>query len=183
MWRLALVLCLLPSSIVVAGETRGQLQVGLTITGPGKAAPVRPGAIASGNMRVSPVPLPRARPADIGPGDTAASSVGGTQMKQSQTIYDVERAGSSRKKIAPRERSQVKGGIVSGRDGSRIRDSRARNGCKNATVSDKYERCSDRLAFVALSKRLSGDGGPWNSGAAKRMVSLLISSHHLGDFG
>jgi hypothetical protein len=76
MWRLAFVVCLLPSSIAFAGETRGQLQVGLTITGPAKASTVGPAA--AGNTQVS-VPLPRARPAAIGPGDSAASSVRGTR--------------------------------------------------------------------------------------------------------
>jgi len=77
MWKLAFVLCLLPSSIVFAGESRGQLQVGLIITGNSKASAVRPTPAALASMHVS-VPLPRARPAAIGPGGTAASSIEGT---------------------------------------------------------------------------------------------------------
>jgi hypothetical protein len=81
MWRLAFVLCLLPSSIVFAGETRGQLQVGLTITGSGKAVTVNPksAALASSNLQIS-VPLPRARPAAVGPGNTAPSGVAGPRQ-------------------------------------------------------------------------------------------------------
>jgi hypothetical protein len=73
MWRLAFVLCLLTSSMAFAGETRGQMQVGLTITGSVKAST----AVATGNPQAS-VPLPRKRPAAIGPRDTAPSGVGGT---------------------------------------------------------------------------------------------------------
>jgi hypothetical protein len=75
MWRLAFILCLLPSSMVFAGEIRGQMQVGLTITGTVKAA--NPAAGIAGHTQAS-VPLPRKRPAAIGPGDTAPSGVGGT---------------------------------------------------------------------------------------------------------
>jgi hypothetical protein len=77
MWRLAFILCLLPSSMVFAGETRGQMQVGLTITGTVKASAVSPAAVAARHTQAS-VPLPRRRPAAIGPGDTAPSGVGGT---------------------------------------------------------------------------------------------------------
>jgi len=67
MWKLAFVLCLLPSSVAFAGETRGQLNVGLIITGPGNGSTVSAAAAAVGNTRVS-VPLPRKRPASIGSG-------------------------------------------------------------------------------------------------------------------
>jgi hypothetical protein len=76
MWRLAFVLCLLPSSMAFAGETRGQMQVGLTITG-GVKASTGPATVATRNTQAS-VPLPRKRPAAIGRGDTAPSGVGGT---------------------------------------------------------------------------------------------------------
>jgi hypothetical protein len=69
MWRLALVVCLLPCGVALAGESRGQLQVGLTITGIPKAAPPATTAI----------PLPRARPAAIGRSDPAPTSAGGTR--------------------------------------------------------------------------------------------------------
>jgi hypothetical protein len=72
MWRLAFILCLLPSSMVFAGETRGQMQVGLTITGPVKAS-----TVGTGHTQAS-VPLPRKRPTPIGPADTAPSGVAGT---------------------------------------------------------------------------------------------------------
>jgi hypothetical protein len=70
MWKLALVLCLLPSSTILAGESRAQLHVGFTITGvgDGSTVPART-TVATGNPRVS-VPLPRKRPAALGPGDT-----------------------------------------------------------------------------------------------------------------
>jgi hypothetical protein len=74
MWRLAFVLWLLPSC-VLAGVSRGQLQVGLVITGIPKAVttgPVR--AVFAGA-----VPLPRARPAAIGRSDTAPAGTGGTR--------------------------------------------------------------------------------------------------------
>jgi hypothetical protein len=75
MWRLALVLWLLPSSIVLAGESRGQIQVGLTII-------AIPNAAATGPVRAvfaGAVPLPRARPATIGRSDTAPTSAGCTR--------------------------------------------------------------------------------------------------------
>lgn len=72
MWRLAFVLCLLPASVAPTGETRGQLQVGLTITGIPKAAPMGPASAAAA------IPLPRARPAAVGRGDPAPSG-GGTR--------------------------------------------------------------------------------------------------------
>ncbi len=75
MWRLALVLGLLPSSVVLAGESRGQIQVGLTITATPNAAANGPGrAVFAGA-----VPLPRARPAAIGRSDTAPTSAGGAR--------------------------------------------------------------------------------------------------------
>jgi hypothetical protein len=73
MWGLAFVLCLLPSSVVVAGESRAQFQVGLTITGNGKASTINPTPAAIA------VPLPRARPAALGPGDRAPSGDSGTR--------------------------------------------------------------------------------------------------------
>jgi hypothetical protein len=73
MWRLAFVLCLLPSC-VLAGVGRGQFQVGLVITGISK--PVATGPVHATFAGV--VPLPRARPAAIGRGDTAPTSAGGT---------------------------------------------------------------------------------------------------------
>jgi hypothetical protein len=74
MWRLAFVVCLLPSSVVFAGETRGQFQVGLTITGNGKAstATYAPAAIVPRYMQVS-VPLPRERPAALGRSDAPST--------------------------------------------------------------------------------------------------------------
>jgi hypothetical protein len=74
MWRLAFILCLLPSC-VLAGVTRGQLQVGLVITGIAKP-------VATGPVRAAfagAVPLPRARPAAIGRGDGAPTSAGDTR--------------------------------------------------------------------------------------------------------
>jgi hypothetical protein len=74
MWRLALVLCLLPACAALAAETRGQIQVGLIITGIPKPA-------ATGSMRAAltgAVPLPRARPAALGASDTASTAAGGT---------------------------------------------------------------------------------------------------------
>jgi hypothetical protein len=75
MLRLAFVLYLLPASIVVAAESTGQMHVGLTITGNGKASAVSPmpATIATGNMRGS-VPLPPERPAAIGRRDTDPSA-------------------------------------------------------------------------------------------------------------
>jgi hypothetical protein len=75
MWRLAFVVCLLPSSVAFAGETRGQLQVGLTITGNGTASTVatKSAAIVPRYMQVS-VPLPRERPAALGRSDAAPST-------------------------------------------------------------------------------------------------------------
>ena len=63
MWRLVLVLCLLLSSVTVAGESRGQMQVGITITGksksPALSANIAAGAI--GKTAVS-IPHPKERP-------------------------------------------------------------------------------------------------------------------------
>jgi hypothetical protein len=73
MWRLAFVLCLLPAGVALAGESRGQLQVGLTITGIPKAVPIGPAPAATA------IPLPRARPAAIGRSDPAPTSAGGTR--------------------------------------------------------------------------------------------------------
>jgi hypothetical protein len=73
MWRLACVLCLLPSC-VLAGVSRGQFQVGLVITGVPKAVATRPARTAFAGT----VPLPRARPAAIGRSDPAPTS-GGTR--------------------------------------------------------------------------------------------------------
>jgi hypothetical protein len=75
MWRLAFVLWLLPSCAVLAGVSRGQIQVGLVITG-------IPKAVATGPARAvfaGAVPLPRARPAAIGRSDTAPTSAGATR--------------------------------------------------------------------------------------------------------
>ena len=74
MWRLAFMLCLLPSC-VLAGVSRGQLQVGLVIT-------AIPKPVATGPVRAAfagAVPLPRARPAAMGGGVTAPASAGGTR--------------------------------------------------------------------------------------------------------
>jgi hypothetical protein len=67
MWRLAFVLCMLSSSIALAGESTGQIHIGLTILGSGKvsAAGSAPATVATGNQRGS-VPLPPERPAAIG---------------------------------------------------------------------------------------------------------------------
>ena len=75
MWKLVFVLCPLLSSTVFAGENRGQLQVGITITGPGNssAASPKPAAGAIAEPEVS-VPRPTERPAAIGPRDTAPST-------------------------------------------------------------------------------------------------------------
>jgi hypothetical protein len=70
MWRLAFVLCLLPWSFVLAGETRGQFSVGLTIVALPKAATVNPTPAA---IAIA-VPLPKARPAALGSSNTAAGS-------------------------------------------------------------------------------------------------------------
>jgi hypothetical protein len=73
MWRLAFVLCTLSSSIALAGESTGQIHIGLTILGSGKvAAGSAPATIATGNQRGS-VPLPPERPAAIGRRDTDPS--------------------------------------------------------------------------------------------------------------
>jgi hypothetical protein len=71
MWKLALILCLLPSSIVLAGESRAQLHVGFTITdiGNGSTDGRARTTVATGNPRVS-IPLPRRRPAAGGPRNT-----------------------------------------------------------------------------------------------------------------
>ncbi len=71
MWRLIFVFCLLPTSIVFAGESRSLMQVGITITGNGKGSMVRPtpAAGATGQMQVL-VPLPTKRPAATGHRDT-----------------------------------------------------------------------------------------------------------------
>ena len=42
MWRVVFVLGLLVSSTVFAAETKGRLQVGIRITGPGKSAAISP---------------------------------------------------------------------------------------------------------------------------------------------
>ena len=75
MWRLAFVVCVLPSCTVFAGESKGQLQVGFTITGSGKAATVARtfAAIAPRNTQVS-VPLPPERPPAFGRANTAQSA-------------------------------------------------------------------------------------------------------------
>ena len=63
MWRSVFVLCLLLSSTTFAGESRGQMQVGITITGksnsPALSANTAAGAI--GETAVS-IPLPKERP-------------------------------------------------------------------------------------------------------------------------
>ena len=46
MRRLAIVLCLLSPSAVFAGETRGQLQVGITITGKSGSSTISPKILA-----------------------------------------------------------------------------------------------------------------------------------------
>ena len=75
MWRLVFVFCLLLSSIAFAGESRGRLQVGITITGNGNASRVNPtpATIATSDTQVS-VPLPTERPAANGPSDSAPST-------------------------------------------------------------------------------------------------------------
>ncbi len=45
MWRLAVVLCLLWPSAVFAGQTRGQLQVGIVITGKSSGSTIKPKAV------------------------------------------------------------------------------------------------------------------------------------------
>jgi hypothetical protein len=74
MWRLVFVLCLLLSSTTFAGESRGRLQVGITITGKGNSSAVSPktaaGAFAETKLSV---PRPTERPAAIGPRDTVPS--------------------------------------------------------------------------------------------------------------
>ena len=74
MWRLVFVLCALTSSAVLAGESRGQLQVGITITGKGNPSAINPkptaGPIAEPEASV---PRPPERPA-AGPRDTAPSA-------------------------------------------------------------------------------------------------------------
>jgi hypothetical protein len=75
MWRPVFVLYLLLSSATFAGESRGQLQVGITITGKGNASAVSPktgpGAIAEPEISV---PGPTEKPAAVGPRDTAPST-------------------------------------------------------------------------------------------------------------
>jgi hypothetical protein len=75
MWRLVFVLCLLLSSTVFAAENRGQLQVGITITGPGNssAASSKLAADAIAEPEVL-VPRPTERPAAIVPRDNAPLS-------------------------------------------------------------------------------------------------------------
>ncbi len=71
MWRLIFVICLLSPSIVFAGESRGLLQVGITITGNGNASTVRPAPAAAATVQTQvSVPLPRERPATAGHRDT-----------------------------------------------------------------------------------------------------------------
>jgi hypothetical protein len=74
MWRLAIVVCLLSSSAVLAGETTGQLHVGFTITGGGRVptAGSAPTGLVTGSIQ-GPVPLPPERPAALGRNDTAPS--------------------------------------------------------------------------------------------------------------
>jgi hypothetical protein len=71
MWKLALLLCLMPSSMALAGETRAQLHVGFTIVGNRDGSAVDPARAASGKPRAG-VPLPRKRPAAGGPGNAGA---------------------------------------------------------------------------------------------------------------
>ena len=70
MLKLVFVLCLLLSSTVFAGESRGQLQVGITITGTGNSSVVSPKPAAGAEPEVS-VRLPTERPAAIVPRDNA----------------------------------------------------------------------------------------------------------------
>lgn len=72
MWRLVFVLCLLLSSTILAADSRGQLQVGITITGAGNssAANSKPAAGAIAEPEVL-VPRPTERPAAIVPRDNA----------------------------------------------------------------------------------------------------------------
>jgi hypothetical protein len=70
MWRLAYVLCLLPTSGAFAGEARAQFQVGFTITGKASVVSPAPASIMPHNARIS-VPLPPERPAIFGPRDAA----------------------------------------------------------------------------------------------------------------
>jgi hypothetical protein len=72
MWVLVFVLCLVQSSTTFARESRGQLQVGITINGNANSPAVNPkpaaGAIAKPEVSV---PLPTERPAANGQGDRA----------------------------------------------------------------------------------------------------------------
>jgi hypothetical protein len=53
MWRSVLVLLLLAGSPVLAGQARGTLQVGITITGPVARPAVKGGTVGSGQQAVS----------------------------------------------------------------------------------------------------------------------------------
>jgi hypothetical protein len=70
MWRLVFALCLLLSSTCFAGEIRGRLEVGITITGKSNSSTISPkpaaGAIAETGVSV---PRQMERPAAIGPRD------------------------------------------------------------------------------------------------------------------
>ena len=75
MWKLVFVLCLLLSSTILAADSRGRLQVGITITGTGNSSVVSPKAVAGAiaEPEVS-VPLPTEKPAAIVPRDSAPST-------------------------------------------------------------------------------------------------------------
>ena len=66
MWRLFFVLCLLLSSAVLAADSRGQLRVGITITGTGNSSVDSLKTIAGDVAEPKVwVPLPTERPAII----------------------------------------------------------------------------------------------------------------------
>ena len=66
MWRPAVVLCLLIPSAGFAGETTGQLQVGITITGKSGSSTISPNTVAGATngatVKSPPEPTVRARP-------------------------------------------------------------------------------------------------------------------------
>ena len=66
MWHIVFILCLLLSSTIFAGESRRQMQVGITITEKSNSYPAgpKPAAGTISESEVS-VPLPTERPAAI----------------------------------------------------------------------------------------------------------------------
>jgi hypothetical protein len=64
MWRLAVVLSLLWPSAVFGGQTRGQMQVGMIITGKSSSSTIKPKAVAgakNGAAAASPAEAAKAR--------------------------------------------------------------------------------------------------------------------------